>query len=219
MENFRRKIKISLACFCAFILWTFLLSSVDVRSIAPDGSKVGLASLNRYVHNLTGVHWSLYRLTDLLSLIPLFLCVSFGVLGALQWFSRKAISQVDSSLIILGGFYILLAAIYLLFEKIAVNVRPVWIDGVAEPSYPSSTTLLVICVISTADLQLKSRIQNHSLSKSLSIICNLFMAFMIIGRLLSGVHWISDIIGSILLSKGLIALYDSLCILFQNKQI
>ena len=35
----------------------------------------------------------------------------------------------------------------------------------------------------------------------------LFSAFMVIGRLVAGVHWLTDIVGSVLLSAGLYALY------------
>lgn len=194
----------------AFVLWTAVVSLVDVQAIGPRGSSVGLAAFNGFFHKLTGVHLSLYILTDWLSLVPLGVVFGFGVLGLVQWVKRKNLWKVDRSILVLGGFYLVVMAVYAFFEVYAVNYRPVLIEGVLEVSYPSSTTMLVMTVMSTAALQLKSRIQNPALRRSVVIAIIAFTAFMVMGRLVSGVHWVSDIIGGGLLSAGLVMLYDSL---------
>lgn len=194
----------------AFVLWTAVVSLVDVQAIGPRGSSVGLAALNGFFHNLTGVHLSLYLLTDWLSLVPLGIVLGFGALGLVQWVKRKSIWKVDRSILVLGGFYLVVLAAFVFFEVYAVNYRPILIEGVLEVSYPSSTTMLVMTVMSTAALQLKSRIQNPALRRSVVIAIIAFTAFMVMGRLVSGVHWVSDIIGGGLLSAGLVMLYDSL---------
>lgn len=149
----------------------------------------------------------LYHITDWLSLIPIAFCMGFATLGLIQWILRKSILKVDFSILALGGFYLLVTACYLLFEKYPVNYRPVLIDGYLEASYPSSTTLLVLCVMPTAMMQLKERIRHAALRKSIMILLSAFTGFMVIGRLLAGVHWLSDIIGGGLLSAGLVTLY------------
>ena len=194
----------------AFVLWTAVVSLVDVQAIGPQGSSVGLAALNGFFHNLTGVHLSLYLLTDWLSLVPLGIVLGFGALGLVQWVKRKSIWKVDRSILVLGGFYLVVLAAFVFFEVYAVNYRPILIEGVLEVSYPSSTTMLVMTVMPTAALQLKSRIQNPALRKSVVAAIVVFTAFMVMGRLVSGVHWVSDIIGGGLLSAGLVMLYDSL---------
>ena len=194
----------------AFVLWTAVVSLVDVQAIGPRGSSVGLAALNGFFHNLTGVHLSLYLITDWLSLVPLGIVLGFGALGLVQWVKRKSIWKVDRSILVLGGFYLVVLAAFVFFEVYAVNYRPILIEGVLEVSYPSSTTMLVMTVMSTAALQLKSRIQNPALRRSVVIAIIAFTAFMVMGRLVSGVHWVSDIIGGGLLSAGLVMLYDSL---------
>jgi undecaprenyl-diphosphatase len=83
----------------------------------------------------------------------------------------------------------------------------VLIEGVLEASYPSSTTLLVLCVIPTAVMQLNRRTKSCRLNKLLTRLLTVFSAFMVAGRVLSGVHWLSDIIGGLLLSAGLVLLY------------
>ena len=194
----------------AFVLWTAVVSLVDVQAIGPRGSSVGLAALNGFFHNLTGVHLSLYLITDWLSLVPLGIVLGFGALGLVQWVKRKSIWKVDRSILVLGGFYLVVLTAFVFFEVYAVNYRPILIEGVLEASYPSSTTMLVMTVMPTAALQLKSRIQNPALRKSVVAAIIVFTVFMVMGRLVSGVHWVSDIIGGGLLSAGLVMLYDSL---------
>ena len=199
---------IPLGLLTAFVLWTIAISLIDVQAIGPQGSTVGFATLNRVVHSLTGVHMPLYTITDWLGLVPVAFGFGFAALGLSQWIKRKSILKVDRSILILGGFYIVTLAAYLFFESYVINYRPVLIEGFLEASYPSSTTLLVLCVMPTAMMQLRGRIKNHALRKAVTIAIISFIVFMVAGRLISGVHWLTDIIGGILLSAGLVMMYD-----------
>lgn len=180
---------------------------VDVQPVGPLGSPIGFAGINLAFHRWCGVHLPLYMLTDWLSLIPAIVCAGFGVLSLCQWIRRKRLLSVDRDLLVLGGFYVLVMAAYLLFELFPVNFRPILISGALEASYPSSTTLLTLCVMSTAAMQLRSRIRNHMHRRFILFCIHIFTGFMIAARLFSGVHWLSDIIGGALLSAGLISLY------------
>ena len=192
----------------AFALWTAAVCLVDVQPIGPLGSKVGFAALNGWFHNLTGVLLWLYDLTDLLSVVPLGLCAAFGILGLCQWVRRRSLRRVDRDLLLLGGFYLAVAAFFVAFEWFPVNFRPVLIEGRLEASYPSSTTLLVLCIMPTARMQLARRIGNRqTLRRILSILLWGFTGFMVTARAICGVHWITDIIGGCLLSAGLVMLY------------
>lgn len=193
----------------AFFLWTVLVRCFDVQPIGPEGTSIGFVRLNRCIHHLTGVHWALYTATDWLGLVPIGVCVCFGFNGLLQWIVRKQIRKVDRSLLALGGFYLLVIGVYLFFETVVINYRPVLIDGNLEASYPSSTTMLVLCVMTTAIMQIKSRMKDGWLKRCLIGLIGAFTIFMVLGRLISGVHWFTDIIGAILLSAGLIALYTA----------
>lgn len=193
----------------AFVLWTVLVSFVDIRPIGPNGSRVGFAALNGFVHGHTGVNLFLYTVTDWLGLVPIAVTFGFAVLGLVQWIKRKSLLKVDGSLLALGIFYIAVMAAYIFFEAVVINYRPVLIDGYLETSYPSSTTMLVMCVMPTAMLQLRPRIKNRVFRRCVLIAIAAFTAFMVIGRLLSGVHWITDIIAGALLSTGLVMIYAS----------
>ena len=207
-EN-KRLFLVAASALVAFVLWTVLVRVVDVQQIGPEGSVVGFAAFNAFVHGITGVHMGLYELTDLLSVIPLAIIGGFGFLGLVQWIKRKSFAKVDYSILVLGGFYILVLAIFALFEVMVINYRPVLIEGKLEASYPSSTTMLVMCVLPTAVMQLRGRIQNRVLNHGVSFVLGAFMGFMVVVRLISGVHWITDIIGGALLSTGLVVLYTA----------
>ena len=194
----------------AFVVWTAAVQLVDVQPIGPQGSTVGFATVNSWVHNLTGVHMSLYTVTDWLGLVPIAFAIGFALLGLIQWIKRKHLRQVDYSIIVLGGFYLLVMAAYVLFEVFVINYRPVLINGYLEASYPSSTTMLVLCVMPTTLMQLNARIKNQTLKRWVGFGITAFILFMVIGRLLSGVHWFTDIIGGTLLSAGLVMLYYSI---------
>ena len=194
-----------------FVLWTIAISYFDVQAIGPESSSVGFAALNGFFHSLTGVHMLIYTITDWLGLVPLCFVLGFGILGLVQMITRRSLLKVDYNILVLGGFYVIVMAAYLFFEVFVINYRPVLIEGYLEASYPSSTTMLVMCVMPTAIMQFRERIGNSKLRNSIVCVIIAFTALMVISRLLSGVHWITDIIGGALLSTGLVMLYHSVC--------
>lgn len=200
---------IAIALLLAFVLWTAAVCLVDTAPIDPEESTVGFSSMNHWVHAFTGVHMALYNLTDWLSLIPVAVSLCFALPGLMQWIKRKHFLRVDFSILALGGFYLAVMAAYVFFEAVVINYRPVLIDGVLEGSYPSSTTLLVLCVMPTAMQQFNCRIRRAALRRGTAAITG-FILFMVIARLVSGVHWFSDIIGGALLSAGLVAMYHAI---------
>ena len=208
-EN-QRNFCIATCMLLAFLLWTVAIQFVDVEAIGPQESSVGFATINQFVHNLTGVHMSLYTITDWLGLVPLMFVMGFGTLGLIQWIKRKHLLKVDYSILVLGGFYIVVMAAYVLFEVLVINYRPVLINGILEASYPSSTTMLVMCVMPTAIMQFDTRIKNDVLKRCVTYPITAFIIFMVIGRLVSGVHWFTDIIGGALFSTGLVLMHRAI---------
>ena len=205
-----KKLFIAIILLASFVLWTVLISLVDVKPIGPNATSVGFATLNRFFHELTGVNLQLYIITDWLGLIPIAAAFGFAILGVIQLIKRKSLWKVDFNILALGIFYIVVIIAYLFFEIFIINYRPTLINGYLEASYPSSTTMLVMSVMPTMAMQLNLRIKNIIARRCAIIAIMAFIAFMVIARLLSGVHWITDIIGGALLSAGLVILYDAI---------
>lgn len=191
----------------AFCLWTVLVCTLDVQAVGPEGSRVGMAAMNVWFHRLTGVHWWLYLATDWLGLVPIALCLGFGFLGLAQLICRRSLLRVDGDILVLGLYYLLVIGCYLVFETVPINCRPVLIDGRLEASYPSSTTLLVLSVMPTLAEQTGRRAKSPALRRFTRCFALGFSAFMVLGRLVSGVHWLTDILGAVLLSLGLFEMY------------
>jgi len=201
----------------SFVFWTFLIQTVDVQPAGVNGTNVGFATVNTWFHRLTGVHMGIYTATDWLGLVPIMVCIGFGLLGLIQWIRRKSITKVDKDILLLGGYYILVILGYLIFEMIPINYRPILIDGAMEASYPSSTTLLVLSVMPTLLFQVIRWAKSQTIRRITAAFVVLFSAFMIIGRLVAGVHWLTDIVGAVLLSAGLYFLYRTTVIAMDHS--
>ena len=206
-RNTKRHLWTGLGLLFAFVLWTVLICCADVQEAGPMGTRVGFAALNLWFHRLTGVHMALYTVTDWLGLVPIVVCLGFGVLGLIQFFRRKELQRVDPDILLLGGYYVLVIAAYLIFEAVPINYRPILIEGRLEASYPSSTTLLVLSVMPTLKLQIDRRSQSAVIKMLTGAFTVSFSAFMVVGRLISGVHWATDIVGAAFLSLGLFFIY------------
>ena len=207
-EKAKRNLTFGAALVAVFALWTALIQCVDVQPVGQNGTEIGFASFNTWFHELTGVHMGLYAVTDWLGLVPLVVCIAFGVVGLAQLIKRRSLIKVDMDIILLGVYYVAVIAAYLVFEMIPINYRPILIEGVMEASYPSSTTLLVLSVMPTLKFQVDRRTVRADFRALSNAFVTLFSAFMVIGRLVSGVHWFTDIVGAVFLSAGLFLLYS-----------
>ena len=206
-ENRKKELLAGIVLLAAFALWTVLIRNIDVQNAGPNGTEIGFATFNVWFHRLTGVHMLLYTITDWLGLVPIIICMCFGVLGLVQLIKRRSLLMVDLDIMLLGAYYVLVILCYLLFEMVPINYRPILIDGNLEASYPSSTTLLVLSVMPSLKYQIDKRIANPVTRKAIAAFVIVFSAFMVVGRLIAGVHWITDIIGSVFLSSGLFMIY------------
>ena len=204
--NTKRIINIIAAavCYVAFVIFTKAVMTYDLQPIAPDGSMVGFGSYNRRIFEQLGTNEMWYEITQVLGWLALLICAVFALIGLVQLIKGKSLAAVDPDIICMGVLYVLCIIAYVVFLKVTINVRPVLEDGVAEASYPSSHTVLAFCVFASLLIEIRRRITDSAKAMIESIACAFFMSITIFGRLLSGMHWATDIIGGVILSMAFI---------------
>jgi len=219
----KRKTKLQMTfgvlLLAGFIAFTLSLTCVDQQPIGPNGSCVAYAKFNQQIHNLFGVNMILYNITDWAGIAVILIAFGFAILGLLQWIKRKKLMNVDSSILVLGGFYIIVFSVYVFFEFHVINYRPILINGNFEASYPSSTTMLAMCILPTAMMQFRRLINNVNIRNAVNGFCGLFTVFMVLGRLISGVHWFTDILGGLLFSSSMVLLYCAINNFILEKKV
>ena len=210
MNSKKRNFLISSILILVAIGFTILVKVVDVKQVGVNETYIGFATINQFVFKSIGVNMIWYHITDWLGLVPVFLAIAYALIGLIQLIKRKSLFKVDKEIIILGIFYIIVIALYLFFEKVIVNYRPILMNGFIEASYPSSHTLMTICLCGSSII-VNRNLFNNKITKFLNILSIAIVLITIIGRLISGVHWFTDIIGGIFISIALLmTLYSTI---------
>ena len=197
-----------LLCSLLAVLFTILVKVVDVKQVGVNGTSIGFATLNQFVFKTTGVNMIWYHITDWLGLVPIFMAIAYALIGLIQLIKRKSLFKVDKEIIILGLFYVVVISIYIFFEKVIVNYRPILMNGFLEASFPSSHTLMSVCICGSS-IMVNKKIFKNKISKFSNILSLIIIIVTILGRLISGVHWFTDIIGAVMLSVGLFHIYKA----------
>lgn len=201
---------IAVILFLLFAGFTAIVSFVDVQPIGPEQSEIGLASINQFAFERLGVHLIWYDITDWLGVVAILFAVGFSLLGLTQLIKRKSLLKVDYQILLLGVFYVIVIAAYIFFEYAIINYRPIILHTNLEASYPSSHTMIVICIMVTAMIEFQRLFANRkTLRVILDSVSALIITVTVVGRMISGVHWFTDIVAGILLSAALVMLYYS----------
>ena len=204
MKKRRKEILLCGGLFAIAIIYTLLVKYIDVQAIGPNDSLVGFATINNFMFNLTGVNMLWYDITDWWGFVPLFIAFIYAIIGFIQMIKRRSILKVDKEILGLGVYYIIVIGLYIFFETYVINYRPILMDGTLEASYPSSHTLLSVCICGSSLIINKYLFKNKNFFKAENIISILSILVIVIGRFISGVHWFTDIIGAILISIALL---------------
>ncbi len=204
-----RKFVDAAALLAAALLFTLLVKVVDVQAIGPQETSVGFAKINKAFADAVGTNMLLYKLTQLLGYAALAVVAFFGFGGMMQLVKRKSLMKVDRELLGAGVLYVVVLALYVAFEKIIVNYRPVIMPGETAPeaSFPSSHTLLACVVFGSAVILADTYVRKHKARKRVRAIFVILIIVMVVGRLFSGVHWITDIVAGLLFSGSLLSAF------------
>ena len=206
---------IPIAMFILTIIYTMLVKFVDVEKIGPYGSEVGFSSINKVFRNSLDYNGFFYYLTQILGYVALLVCLFMAVLGLIQLIKRKSIKKVDQYILLLGLIYLITIFFYVFFMVVVVNYRP--IGDELESSYPSSHTMLAIVVFFSAPLVLGEYIKDKKMMLALKIVMYSLIVITVVGRVLSGVHWITDIFGGALYATSILTLLYFLKIVVDMK--
>lgn len=195
-----------------FALLILLVKTFDVEMVGPKGTAIGLSHINKAVHEFLGENMLWYDITDILGLVAIAVAAVFAVLGAIQLIKRKSIKKVDMKILTLGGLYAVMMLFYVLFEVVIINYRPIIMPDSTEPeaAFPSSHTMLVCVIMCSAVMVMKDYIKNAHLRLTLQIVSAVIVAVTVVGRLLSGVHWLTDVFGGVLISITLLSIFKAL---------
>lgn len=207
MKNKKRYLIGGFAFFLMFIIFTIIIKFIDVKNIGPHNSSVGLATINNFFVNKIGFHNKIYKLTEILGIIPIIIVLIYAIIGLYSLIEEKSFKKVNKNLYYLAIFYIIVLGIYVLFEKVIINFRPVIIEGILESSYPSSHTILAICICGSSIILNNAIFKNNKIAKFENIISFIIIILLPLLRFISGVHWFTDIIGGILLSLSLLLFF------------
>ena len=219
MKKLNKSLIVGISLFVAFALFTILVKVVDVSAVGPLGSKVGFSALNDAVFDAFGKSEAWYHITEALGIVALLVAAGFAVFGLVQIIKRKSLKLVDNNIFLLGIFYVVLALFYLLFEVVVINKRPILVEGELEASFPSSHTMLTVFIMGSAMIQFhKIFAEKKKLVITLDVLSIIIVAVTVIGRLLSGMHWFTDIIGGVLLSLALVFIYHGVLKLIETRK-
>ena len=203
MNKKKRNFLISTILILLAVVFTILVKVVDVKQVGGNGTSIGFATLNQFVFKTTGVNMIWYHITDWLGLVPVFMAIVYGIIGFIQLTKRKSLFKVDIEIMILGLFYIIVISLYIFFEKVIVNYRPILMNGFLEASYPSSHTLMAICLCGSSII-VNKKLFNNKITKFIDCLSVVIIFTTVTGRLISGVHWFTDIIGGMIISIALL---------------
>ena len=200
------------------VIYTILVKIIDVAPIGPNNSEVGFSKINGFFHNLLGSNMTIYKITEILGIIPLLMAGIYAIIGVVELIKRKSFTKVDREIYALAGLYVVVLGLYIFFEKCIINYRPILIDGVLEASYPSSHTLMALCICGSSIIVNKRIFHKKifNLENKLSIF---LMVAIVLGRFISGVHWFSDILGGIFISLALLSSFYTVISSFTHKKV
>ena len=211
MNSVKRDFKRPLVMLVVTILFSVLTFVVDRKPIGYDGTSVGFSSINGLFAGSFGYNPVMDTLSDIAMYLSFLVVAAFAFFGVMQLIRGKSLSKVDKVIIGLGILYVIVAVLYVAFDKIPINYRPILQPGETEleTSFPSTHTLVICTVLGSGIVAVKRLFKNEMTVRVLKIAFIAIMAIGVCARLFAGVHWLTDIVAGLLFSVTLVSLYTA----------
>ena len=183
---------LGIVSFVSFIIFTLLVAFVDV-------DQVGLSKINHFFWQHCGKHEIWERITDYLGYVLILVLVGILAWQIWQWIQRKSLRRIDRNLLLFDFVCVTLVVVYFFFEIVVVNYRPLLDHGEAKASYPSSHVMLFATILPLLIWQVWHYLKSKPLCIVLTVIISVILIIGVVGRLFSGVHWFTDILGGVII--------------------
>lgn len=208
---------VSLIWLFCFLIFIVLLKTVDIGVVGPENSEIGFSTMNKFIFDTLGQSEFWYNFTKIMGYASILIAIIFMCFGLYQLIKYRSLKNVDGDLIAMAITFVMLAFIYVLFEIVKINYRPVLVDGVLEASFPSSHTMLNLTIFTIMAMFFSKKIDNIWVRRIGVVVISLLMILSVVGRLLSGVHWFTDILGAVMISVFLCLFYEFLSKTFYRE--
>ena len=220
----KRNYILSIVLLIAAIVFTILVAKIDVKPIGPINpetgiqSEVGFSTINSVIAKKLQFNSTFYKISKYVGYLAFGFVAFYALIGLIELIKKKNLKEINKVIWALAIFYICVAIVYALFEVLTINYRPLVMKNELEASYPSSHTMLAICVCGSSLLASYSIVKNKKIRIILNIAAWGIMLVVVVSRLLSGVHWFTDIIGGILISSFMIQTFGNVVRKIQKTQ-
>jgi len=218
MKENKKYFIMSAVLLVLFVIFVILAKTVDVAAVGPMGSEIGFASINKSAADAIGYNESIYNVSKSLSYFGIAVMVVFGLFGAMQLYYKKGPKNVDKDLYALYGLYVLGLIVYIVLEKVVINSSPVFSNGL-KVSYSSFYIILAVAFMGAAIVEFNARLKAKKVKIIVLTLCILDGIGLLVTRLVSGVHWVTDVIGTLLISVACFLLFLGVFnVIVQNKK-
>ena len=206
-ENIKQIILTSLMIVLA-TLFTIAVDKIDTTIVW--GQDIGFSKINIAVHQILQTSDSFDMLSDICLVASALLLGGLVFMGSYQLIAGKGFKKVDKELLLGGAVIALTVIVYLFFEKVIINFRPVLENGYLEASYPSTHVLFCVVINMITIDYLHAKIKNKKFMVPAVALVGALTLFGFVARVLSGMHWMTDIVGALIISSAFVMLYFTL---------
>ena len=208
-------------CIWCFLYAVIMVIALKFESGVPIGDlgSINLRALNNGFRGLFGYEQggyfrSLYLITEGLGVVSILACLFWTGMGIKDLIKYRDINDVDKSIFATWLLYVLALIVWRVTLKISVSYAPVSVHpkSALVVSFPCGNTFLIIISMCSSIYLIGYFLEEKKkLVLALRVACIAILALGIILRTISGVNWLTDILGAIGFAVPAVVLYSFIC--------